>query len=128
MQLTTPSVPAMDERAEVVEHHAAACEERLHDEGVDTGEHGHGVTLGIAGGKGDVVRQVVKVIVIGLHGTRCEVLDAICAIRVLAFSNLVGNRHNSFVCLLEPLPPPSPEREGAPDIAGVGGGLVNGLG
>ena len=87
-----------DERAELVEHHATTVEERLHDEGFDTGEHCHGVTLGAGGGKGDVVRQVLEIIVTGLHGTGSEVVDTILAVRVLAFSNFVGNRQNSFVC------------------------------
>ena len=38
------------ERTEVVEHHATTCEQRLGDEGFDTCQYGHDVTLGDGGG------------------------------------------------------------------------------
>ena len=39
------------EGSQVIEHHAAAVEQGLDDEGLDGGQHGHGIALGHGGGE-----------------------------------------------------------------------------
>ena len=48
------------ERAEVVEHYALTAQERLGDEGFDTCQHGHDVTLGTGGGESDILGEVIE--------------------------------------------------------------------
>ena len=80
------------ERAEVVEHHATACEQRLGDEGFDTCQYGHDVTLGDGGSEGDVIGQLSEVIIASLHCGTLEVVH-IRVLGVAALGHFVGNCH-----------------------------------
>ena len=84
------------ERAEVVEHYALTAQERLGDEGFDTCQHGHDVTLGTGGGEGDVFGELLKSVVTSLHGSAFEVVY-IGILGVAALGHFVGNRHRFFL-------------------------------
>ena len=84
------------ERTEVVEHHATTCEQRLGDEGFDTCQYGHDVTLGDGGGEGDVVGQLFEVIIASLHCGTLEVVH-IRVLGVAALGHFVGNCHSLFL-------------------------------
>ena len=91
------AVNADDERAEVIEHYATATEQRLHDEGFDTCQYGHSVTLGTGGGEGDILCQVIEGVVVHLHrATRC-IGSAVYTVGILAFEYFVIDCHNSFL-------------------------------
>ena len=68
------------EGSEVIEHHAAAVEQGLGDEGLDAVEHGHRVTLGHGGGEGDIIHQIIEGVVTILH----------CSILVVGYIGVLG--------------------------------------
>ena len=80
------------ERAQVVEHHATACEQGLGDEGFDTCQHGHDVTFGTGGGEGDIFGKVIEAIVGVLHCGAFEIIH-FGILGVGTFDYFVGNCH-----------------------------------
>ena len=81
---------AHDEGSEVVEHHATASEQRLGDEGFDTCQHGHDVTLGTGGGESDILGEVIEIIVTVLDSYSVEIIH-FGVLGVAALDHFVSN-------------------------------------
>jgi glycosyltransferase involved in cell wall biosynthesis len=73
----------------------AAIEEGALDEGFHTGEHGHCVGRGHGGALGDVLSELVELIVAGLHRYGVAVDSAFLTLGVLYFGDFVGDCHDS---------------------------------